>query len=98
MTPLGGDRVVVTGRAVGPPLAERALAAVHRQSRDCAPPRGAGRVPLQLLHGARAVAAAGALPGVHLFAERALHTHDGRVGREVGLIDADGHAVVLYHL
>jgi catechol 2,3-dioxygenase-like lactoylglutathione lyase family enzyme len=37
-------------------------------------------------------------PGVRRFAERALHTHDGKVGREVGLVDADGHAVVIYHV
>jgi catechol 2,3-dioxygenase-like lactoylglutathione lyase family enzyme len=37
-------------------------------------------------------------PGVTIHPERALHTHDGKVGREVGLIDADGHAVVVYHV
>ena len=46
----------------------------------------------------RAIAAAQALPGVTVFAERALHTHDGRAGREIGLIDADGHALVLFHV
>lgn len=39
-----------------------------------------------------------ALPGITILPERALHTHDGRVGREVGVIDADGHAAVLYHV
>lgn len=37
-------------------------------------------------------------PGVRIYPERALHTHDGKVGREVGLVDADGHAVVVYHV
>lgn len=30
--------------------------------------------------------------------ERELRTHDGKVGREVGVIDADGHAIVIYHV
>jgi catechol 2,3-dioxygenase-like lactoylglutathione lyase family enzyme len=39
-----------------------------------------------------------AVSGVRLLRERALHTHDGRIGREVGVIDPDGHAIVLYHV
>jgi catechol 2,3-dioxygenase-like lactoylglutathione lyase family enzyme len=38
------------------------------------------------------------LPEVTVLPERALHTHDGRVGREVGVIDADGHAAVIFHV
>ena len=34
--------------------------------------------------------------GLHIFPEETLHTHDGRVGREIGLLDYDGHLVVLY--
>jgi predicted enzyme related to lactoylglutathione lyase len=39
-----------------------------------------------------------ATPGVRLFPERPLHTHDGRIGRELAAIDPDGHALVLYQL
>ncbi len=34
--------------------------------------------------------------GLHIFPEETLHTHDGRVGREIGILDHDGHLVVLY--
>ena len=34
--------------------------------------------------------------GLHIFPEETLHTHDGRVGREIGMLDHDGHLVVLY--
>ena len=37
-------------------------------------------------------------PGTRLLPERALHTHDGKIGREVGVIDPDGHAIVVYHV
>lgn len=36
------------------------------------------------------------VPWVRLLPERPLHTHDGAVGREVGAIDPDGHAIVVY--
>lgn len=39
-----------------------------------------------------------AQPGVRLLPERALHTHDGKGGREIGIIDPDGHAIVVYHI
>ena len=34
--------------------------------------------------------------GLHIFPEETLRTHDGRVGREVGVLDHDGHLIVLY--
>ncbi len=34
--------------------------------------------------------------GFKVFHEEVLHTHDGRVGREVGLLDADDNLTVLY--
>ncbi len=34
--------------------------------------------------------------GLHIFPEETLHTHDGRVGREIGMLDHDGHLIVLY--
>jgi catechol 2,3-dioxygenase-like lactoylglutathione lyase family enzyme len=38
------------------------------------------------------------IDGVRLLPERELRTHDGKLGREVGVIDPDGHAIVLYHV
>ena len=34
--------------------------------------------------------------GLKVFPEETLHTHDGRVGREIGMLDHDGHLIVLY--
>lgn len=39
-----------------------------------------------------------ALDTVRMLPERELRTHDGKIGREVGVIDADGHAIVLYNV
>ena len=36
--------------------------------------------------------------GFRVFPEERLVTHDGRVGREVGLLDADGNLTVIYHI
>lgn len=36
--------------------------------------------------------------GVGVLPERELRTHDGKVGREIGVIDPDGHAIVLYNV
>ncbi len=35
---------------------------------------------------------------VHVYEEEVLRTQDGRVGREVGMVDPDGHLIVLYHI
>ena len=43
------------------------------------------------------VARAGA-GGYTVFPEERLVTHDGRVGREIGLLDSDGNLVVVYHI
>lgn len=45
-----------------------------------------------------ALARIAGLEGVTILPERQLYTHDGRVGREIGVIDADGHAAVLYRV
>lgn len=34
--------------------------------------------------------------GLHVYPEERLETHDGRTGREVGIVDADGNLVVIY--
>ena len=44
------------------------------------------------------VAGLEALPGVKGYEEEVLHTQDGRVGREKGVVDPDGHLVVLYSI
>ncbi len=36
--------------------------------------------------------------GFQVFPEERLVTHDGRVGREVGLLDGDGNLTVIYHI
>jgi len=36
--------------------------------------------------------------GCHVYEEEELHTHDGRVGREVGIVDFDDNLVVIYKI
>ncbi len=36
--------------------------------------------------------------GFHMFEEEKLVTHDGRVGREIGILDDDGNLAVIYHI
>ncbi len=36
--------------------------------------------------------------GFHTYAEERLETHDGRIGREVGIVDDDGNLVVIYSI
>ncbi|MFK8052926.1 MAG: VOC family protein [Woeseiaceae bacterium] len=36
--------------------------------------------------------------GCKIYREEELHTHDGRVGREVGIVDFDGNLSVIYHI
>ncbi len=36
--------------------------------------------------------------GFHVYEEERLVTHDGRVGREVGIVDDDDNLVVIYHI
>ncbi len=45
-----------------------------------------------------AVVAGAADAACHVYREEKLITHDGRVGREVGLVDHDGNLVVIYHI
>ncbi len=35
---------------------------------------------------------------VHVYEEETLRTQDGRVGREIGFVDPDGHLIVLYNI
>ena len=45
-----------------------------------------------------AVVARAKAQGFQVFPEERLLTHDGRVGREVGLLDADGNLSVIYNI
>ncbi|MCY4199586.1 MAG: VOC family protein [Gammaproteobacteria bacterium] len=36
--------------------------------------------------------------GFQVFEEEKLVTHDGRVGREIGILDGDGNLAVVYHI
>jgi len=36
--------------------------------------------------------------GLTVYSEDALETHDGRIGREIGIVDRDGNLVVIYHI
>lgn len=36
--------------------------------------------------------------GFHVYHEERLETHDGRVGREIGIVDDDGNLVVIYRI
>ena len=36
--------------------------------------------------------------GLHAYPEEVLETHDGRTGREVGVVDPDGNLVVIYYI
>lgn len=45
-----------------------------------------------------AVVAGAANLGCKVYDEEELVTHDGRIGREVGLVDFDGNLVVIYNL
>jgi len=36
--------------------------------------------------------------GLHVYPEERLETHDGRIGRELGIVDLDGNLVVLYYI
>ncbi len=45
-----------------------------------------------------AIIAGATAAGLHVYEEEELHTHDGRVGREVGIVDFDDNLVVIYHI
>ena len=44
------------------------------------------------------VVAGATAAGCHVYREEELITHDGRVGREVGIVDHDGNLTVIYHI
>ena len=45
-----------------------------------------------------AVCAGAVAAGLKVYEEKELHTHDGRVGQEVGIVDFDDNLVVIYKI
>ncbi len=91
-----------TSRSVGfatlsTPGQERvmALTEVAGLAAQAAPRRGAIVIEVEDVDGV--VDRAGAL-GFEVFPEERLVTHDGRIGREVGLLDGDGNLTVIYQI
>jgi hypothetical protein len=82
----------------GPGDQQRTLALLEVQP-PLPPPSGPRAATVILVDDIDAVTARlAATDGVWLLPERELRTHDGRIGREVGAIDPDGHAIVIYHV
>ena len=72
-----------------------ALTEVPGLERHPTPRRAAIVLHVDDMDGVLAKAEAG---GYTVYPEEKLVTHDGRVGREVGLLDADGNLVVIYRI
>ena len=72
-----------------------ALTEVPELATQAAPRRSAIVIEVEDVDGVIARAEAG---GFRVFPEERLLTHDGRVGREVGLLDDDGNLTVIYHI
>ena len=82
----------------GPPGQERTIALLEVAPARAAPDMPVCSTVVWVADMDTTLAAVRAAPGVKIFPERPLHTHDGKLGREIGLVDADGHAVVIYHV
>ena len=76
----------------------RVLALTEVTGIELPPPRvpRSGALVFEVEKMTETVQALEALPGVMGYPEGTLHTQDGRVGREKGIVDADGHLIVLY--
>ena len=72
-----------------------ALTEVPGLATQAAPRRSAVVIEVEDVDGVIARAEAG---GFQVFPEERLLTHDGRVGREVGLLDGDGNLTVIYRI
>jgi catechol 2,3-dioxygenase-like lactoylglutathione lyase family enzyme len=85
---------------LGTPAQQRTLALTEVRGVELPPlptPRLAALV-IRVQDMDRASTALLALDGVSVMREQVLHTQDGRRGREVGVVDADGHLIVLYSI
>ncbi|MEE4184261.1 MAG: VOC family protein [Gammaproteobacteria bacterium] len=96
----GIDRSVALGFAVLSTASQpRVMALTELRDAELPPPALPRRAAIVLhVDDIDQVVAGCAAAGLHVFPEDRLETHDGRVGREVGLLDADGNLVVVYHL
>ncbi len=56
-----------------------------------------GAIVLEVQDPDAVMAGAGAL-GLHVYEEEVLKTHDGRIGREIGIVDFDDNLVVIYKI
>jgi catechol 2,3-dioxygenase-like lactoylglutathione lyase family enzyme len=85
--------------ALNTPTQPRVMALTQVSKVDLAPvphPRRSAIVldiddPDAVMAGARAL-------GLHVYDEAVLHTKDGRVGREIGIVDFDDNLVVIYKI
>ena len=92
------DATVRMAALDGPAGQERTLALIEVRPPPPGLARPAAATVIEIADLDAALARIANLPGVSVLPERALFTHDGREGREVGVIDPDGHATVLYHV
>lgn len=74
-----------------------ALTEVSEPALDAAPPPKRAAIVLDIADIDAVVEGARAL-GLTVYHEDALETHDGRRGREIGILDADGNLVVIYNI
>lgn len=72
-----------------------ALTEVAELQRLPLPRRSAIVLEIQDIDGVLAAAEA---QGFKVYPEEQLHTHDGRIGREIGMLDDDGNLVVIYRI
>lgn len=82
----------------GPDGQERTLALIEVRPAPPVLARPSAATVIEVADVEGALARIAALEGVRVLPERQLVTHDGRIGREIGVIDADGHAAVLYRV
>ena len=92
------DAVLRMAALDGPEGQERTLALIEVRPAQPSPARPTAATVIELADIDGALARVAQLPGVTVLPERELVTHDGRTGREIGLIDPDGHATVLYRV
>ena len=74
-----------------------ALTEVGGDALPAQPPPRRAAIVLDVADVDAVVAGARAL-GLKVYPEDRLETHDGRIGREVGIVDADGNLVVIYRI
>lgn len=96
----GIDRAVPLGFAVlGTPRQPRVMALTELRTAALPEPDLPRRAAIVIhVDDVDQVVAGCSAAGLRVFPEDRLETHDGRIGREVGILDADGNLVVVYHI